>query len=210
MSYTNGGPPTGENTVASPPKRRLRAGLRAYSVNSRGAVFSSCRARPRGMCTRSPSTSAPAPRHRRRDSGSRRNSMPISCRIVSAFASMISTASVLSSSTAGSLRRMYGYLAAWVRARARRTSRPRRGTAKVSVTASLALAVRYARGARRRRCAHYALADAAVQPLLNECTIRAATPLVALGPGGIAPGTLRYAWLGIVFRCVRRGPTRAR
>ena len=51
-------------------------------------------------------TSAPAPRHRRKDSGSRRNSMPISSRMVSALASMISTASVLSSSTTGSLRRI--------------------------------------------------------------------------------------------------------
>ena len=61
---------------------------------------------PRGMCTRSPSTSAPASCHRRSDSGSRRNSMPMSSRMVSALASMISAASRLSNSVTGSLRRM--------------------------------------------------------------------------------------------------------
>ena len=52
--------------------------------------------------------------------------MPISSRMVSALASMTSTASVESSSTGASLRRMYGYFAGGVRARACRVARPRR------------------------------------------------------------------------------------
>ena len=50
--------------MCGPPMRTLRSGLRACCTNSAGAVsVTSLRARPRGILTRSPSTSAPAPRH---------------------------------------------------------------------------------------------------------------------------------------------------
>ena len=59
----------------------------------------------------------PASRHRRSDSGSRRSSMPISSRMVSAFASMISTASELRSSTGGRRLECRMFRAARLRAR---------------------------------------------------------------------------------------------
>src|SRR6478752_6098909 len=72
-----------------PPISTFRSGLRAYCVNWRGAVaWTIERASPRGKRTRTPVTSAPASRNRRRASSLPRNSRPTSWRTVSALYSM--------------------------------------------------------------------------------------------------------------------------
>ena len=79
-----------------PPMMTLRAGLRAYCMNSRGAErCTSVRHMPRGKRTRSPCTSAPAAFQICNDSGSSRKSMPISSRMVSALCSSSSSPSAV-------------------------------------------------------------------------------------------------------------------
>ena len=90
-----------------PPISTLFAGLRAYCVNRSGAVaWISSRHIPRGKRTRSPSTSAPASLNKAWASGASRKSIPTCSRIVSAFCSMISSPSSVSTSNGGSVRVM--------------------------------------------------------------------------------------------------------
>ncbi len=82
--------------------RTLRAGLRAYCTNSRGAFFcTSSRHMPRGNFTSEPWTSAPAAFQMASASSSSRNSMPYSARIVSALRSMIDRPSSVRTSKYG-------------------------------------------------------------------------------------------------------------
>ena len=57
---TNGGPLVAQNTMASPPIVRFRAGLRACSVNSTGALATCSRRNSGSNRTTSPSTVCPA------------------------------------------------------------------------------------------------------------------------------------------------------
>ena len=108
-SRTNGEPYAGARTVCMPPISTLFAGLRACCVNRSGAVaWISSRHIPRGNRTRSPSTSAPASLNSLCASGASRKSIPTCSRIVSAFRSIISRPSSVSTSNGGSVRVMYG------------------------------------------------------------------------------------------------------
>ena len=109
-----------------PPISTLRAGLRAYWVNWRGAVaWTIWRHIPRGKRTRSPSTSAPASRRSRSASASPRNSTPTSSRIVSALCSMSARPSSPRTSNGASVRVRNGTCSAWAASRsAWRAARP--------------------------------------------------------------------------------------
>ena len=66
----------------------LRSGFRACCTYSRGAVAQRLRASPFGRCTRSPRTSAPAPRQSSSAAGLSAKRTPVSSSTVSAFASI--------------------------------------------------------------------------------------------------------------------------
>ena len=66
----------------------FRSGLRACCTYSRGAVAQRLRASPFGRCTRSPRTSAPAPRQSSSAAGLSAKRTPVSSSTVSAFASI--------------------------------------------------------------------------------------------------------------------------
>ncbi len=83
--------------MLSPPIGTVRSGLRAWSVKRAGASATRLANSSRGILTRCPSTAAPASRHMRAASSSRK-SMPISSRMRIEASWIISTPSAFSTS----------------------------------------------------------------------------------------------------------------